>query len=179
MRDTIRRHAAVLAAATGLALAWTAHAAAQGADEDAAFDRWDRNDNGALSEWELKRGIGFVYEGWDYDGNDEIMDLEVARGVFDAWDIDGDEDIDMVEFRNGTDVWFPEEYEARYVDWDLDGDAELSYYETASGLWGADWYDPYDDDSDGMITRDELAEGLLATLDRDVSGAIERDEWPL
>jgi len=47
----------VATAAVMLAIGSTA-----AAQDRAAFERWDRNDNGKLSTWELKQGIGYVSE---------------------------------------------------------------------------------------------------------------------
>ena len=163
-------------AALGAAALLLGPAASAQAD---SFDRIDRNDSGRLSATELENDLGFVVEDWDYTDDGELVDLEMTRAIFDAWDLDGDEGIDLVEFRDGTDVWMPEYARMTYSDWDLDGDSELSYVEVREGLVGTDYFGDFHANNDGEITAEELAQGLVAALDTDGNLTIERDEWPL
>jgi Ca2+-binding EF-hand superfamily protein len=169
------QHIFLSAALGALALGLGPAASAQ-AD---SFDRIDTNDSGRLSERELENEIGIVLDDWDYTNDGELVDLEVTRAMFDAWDTDGDEGIDLVEFRDGTDVWMPEYVRLTYSDWDLDGDTELSYVEVREGLVDAGYLGDFDANNDAEVTAEELAQGLIAALDADGNRTLERNEWPL
>jgi Ca2+-binding EF-hand superfamily protein len=142
------------------------------------FEVFDRNGDRQISKQELRTGIGPLFDDWDYDANDELVDLEIVHGMFNAWDVDGDDEIDEVEFENGKTMWLPDDTSVRYGDFDLDGRPEVTLTEFVTTIRTSDM-SLYNLDADAPLTSYELAEAMLAVYDDDRDGALSREEWPL
>lgn len=161
-----------------LSLALVAPVAAQG--DRGRFSLHDRDEDGAISRPELMSTTGVVIDVWDLDGDGRINDREVTRAMFRSWDADGDREVTRAEYERNARGWLPEGAEISFRGFDIDRDGSLSLFEMYTGLRAADYFrQSFDIDDDGWITARELANGLIATLDRDDDGALTRREWPL
>ena len=135
----------------------------------------DADDDGYVSEVEAQAEIGPVFKYWDYDASEDLVDLELLRGIFSAWDTDGDDDVDKLEFTNGKTVWLPEELDLMFKTVDEDGDLRVTFFEFAHGLHDAD----YGWNEDPKTSSAELASALIENFDKDGDDRLSKKEWPL
>lgn len=98
-----------------------------------AFAKWDRDDNGKLTEYEWKRGVDFWYP----------LDREVVAIA--DWDGDGDSELDADEFREAFDS------SAAGETWKYDR-LDKKKFKTA-------YFDLYDRDDDGKVSEAEFEQG--------------------
>ena len=169
---TIKRETLIVAS---LALVSTSAHAASDNEVHASFNRYDANNDGYVSNLEAMAEIGPVFKYWDYDESEDLVDLELLRGIFSAWDVDGDDDVDKLEFVNGRTVWLPEELDLAFKTIDRNGDLRLTFFEFANGLHDVD----YGWNEDPQTSSKELATALISQFDDDVDGRLSKKEWPL
>ncbi|MDP8932112.1 MAG: hypothetical protein M3O70_26970 [Actinomycetota bacterium] len=148
--------------------------------EGNVFSTLDRNGDSYLdvdevAEWEDREGI---FTRWDADADSELDRDEVAGNAFSLWDADDSGKISQAEWRQGTNLWYPQDVELRvYSDWDRDGDSELDTDEfkerfdfSALGeSWSAEsldkesfkkaYFELYDTDDDGRVSVAEWTQG--------------------
>lgn len=145
------------------------------------FDTLDANGDSYLdvdevAEWVDDEG---VFQEWDSDSDSELDADEIPGNAFQLWDADGDGTITESEWQTGTELFLPADSEVEALsDWDSDGDSELDVDEFSERFdasllgetWSADTFDEstfqeaffelYDVDDDGQVTRDEWIEGV-------------------
>ena len=131
-----------------------------------------------VAEWVDDEG---VFTKWDEDVDSELDRDDIAYNAFDLWDADGNGKLTEEEWKEGTDLWYPERATfATYGDWDGDGDSELDRDEfTESFDWspiGEGWdvqtfdektfrtayFQLYDTDDDGKVSEAEWTAGSAA-----------------
>ena len=132
---------------------------AESADDNGLFDAWDADADSELDPDEVS---GNAFELWDTDGNGTVSEAEWKAGtalwypdgarlaVFSDWDSDGDSELDTDEFSERFDVsalgeaWtsgpvgestFREAYFELY-DTDDDGRVSEPEWRTGSAVWG-------------------------------------------
>lgn len=159
----------------GLALGANDARAAGESEVHESFVRYDANDDGYVSQIEAVAEIGPVFKYWDYDASEELVDLELLRGIFTAWDTDGDDDVDKMEFKNGKTVWLPEELDLAFQTVDRNGNLRLTFFEFANGLHDAD----YGWNEDPSTSSEELANAIIENFDKNGDDRLSKKEWPL
>jgi len=161
---------------TALFTAAGAHAQAAGESEvHESFGRYDADGDGYVTQVEARAEIGPVFKYWDYDASEDLVDLELLRGIFSAWDTDGDDDVDKLEFTNGKTVWLPEELDLMFETLDEDGNLRVTFFEFAHGLHDVE----YGWNEDPKTTSVELASALIENFDENEDGRLSKKEWPL
>lgn len=142
------------------------------------FSKLDADGDGMLDEREIRSGIGPLFDNWDFDENDELVDLEIVHGLFSAWDVDGDDQIDKIEFERGKAIWLPDDASVSYEDFDEDGDHEVTLVDFTQGFYTKN-IAVYDTDAEPSLTSAELADAMLAAYDEDRDGKLSKQEWPM
>lgn len=170
--------------------------------EGAEEANWDADGNGLLSVDEFREGLFARLDlaDWDIDGDGFLSMGEFYGGAYARYDVDATDAIEEAEqgalerdfgedglwvYEGGELVEAPGEQvqggsdEEEVVDllpWDIDGDGVIVREEFEGGLndWGT--YTQFDRDLDGLISQDELAEGLFGLYDDDLDGFIEGPE---
>ena len=144
------------------------------------IEAWDANQDGALTELEVRQGVGDagVFERWDLDGDDRIAFGELSSGIFDLWDADDDGELSVDEWDDAVDLWFGEEpVDLSVAAWDENGDNVISRPEFEEALGATNLLARLDTVSaDEMIAEDEFAAGLFDIADRDDDEALVGDE---
>ncbi len=159
------------------AVAPTTTAPPVGADN---FSTLDRNgdsylDADEVAEWKDRDS---VFTRWDADADSELDRDEIAGNAFSLWDADANNKISQEEWRQGTELWYPEGVDLRvYSDWDRDGDSELDTdefkerfdYSPLGESWSAPsldeerfkraYFELYDTDDDGRVSMSEWTQG--------------------
>ena len=155
----------------------------QGAPAEAdigAFDTLDANGDSYLDVDEIAESeddLG-VFDAWDVDSDSELDRDEIAGNAFELWDADGNGSVSEVEWKDGTERWYPADVEVTvFGDWDGDGDSELDADEfnenfDVSSLgesWRSDtvsestfklgYFELYDEDDDGKVSESEWESG--------------------
>lgn len=64
-----------------------------------------------------------------------------------------------------------------FDDWDVDADARLDEDEFGVHL-EVRHFEELDANDDGMLTREELNDGLFDAIDENGDGRVQREEWP-
>ena len=72
--------------------------------ETGLYNRWDRNDDGLLDEFESVDDYDYDRIGWDLDGDGNVNDTEFYQGVFDYYDRDGSDRWDRTEWEEVRDA---------------------------------------------------------------------------
>jgi Ca2+-binding EF-hand superfamily protein len=145
-----------------------------------AFSTLDGNgdsylDADEIAEWVDDEG---VFTQWDEDADSEIDEDEISGNAFELWDGDANGTISESEWTSATERWYPEARRPRvFRDWDNDRDSELDRDEVAEHLdlsplgeswtaapfakeeFGRAYFEIYDIDDDGRLTRSEFVQG--------------------
>lgn len=149
----------------------------------AGFGTLDANADSYLDGDEIRESadVDGVFDAWNADADSELDRDQIPGNAFRLWDRDGDKRISEEEWRNGTELWYPEDVDVVvFDDADGDGDSELDADEFAerfdvTGL-GEAWTPPsfdkarfkrayfelYDTDDDGRVSKDEWQYGATA-----------------
>jgi Ca2+-binding EF-hand superfamily protein len=151
----------------------------QPGQQEITFESLDKNGDGELSRNEVRSGVSSFEDNWDYNRDGEVSTIELDRGLYQAFDANGDEQIEANEFAEAKAKWLPDRYSAEFTQWDLDGDGELSFFEFAEGAQTSRFAGSFDKNNDAKVSTRELSNGVIASIDRNGDGRIERDEWPM
>ena len=151
----------------------------QPGQQEITFEGLDKNGDGELSRNEVRSGAPSFEDNWDYNRDGEVSTIELDRGLYQAFDTNGDEQIDANEFEEAKSKWVPERYGAELTEWDLDSDGELSFFEFAEGAQTSRFARSFDKNNDSKVSTRELSNGVIASIDRNDDGRIERGEWPM
>ncbi|HJK98502.1 MAG TPA: hypothetical protein RMF84_14835 [Polyangiaceae bacterium LLY-WYZ-14_1] len=145
--------------------------------DDADFGRYDLDQDGRVStaEW---ADVDYPVT-WDINNDGQLNDIELSTGLYTAWDIDGNDRIDMVEFRDGSELWLDPGAEIDMSNWDIDDDGMLDHDELEAGLRSVDYWNAWDTDDDGTVDQDEMDVAVYQAWDTDDDGFIEAEEWRL
>jgi len=145
--------------------------------DDADFARYDLDQDGRVStaEWS---DVDYPLT-WDLNDDGQINDIELTTGLYTAWDIDGNDRVDMVEFRDGTELWLDSDAEIDMSAWDVDNDGMLDHDELEAGLRTVNYWNAWDTDEDGTVDQDEIDVAVYQAWDTDGDGFIEKEEWRL
>jgi hypothetical protein len=147
---------------------------------DYGYYDWDTDTDRMLdrTEWSVWAAEN---AGWDRYDTDDLEGLgrdEFGEATVEVWDADGDGRISTDEWREGADRWFGEDVDDEsWTSWDVDGDDLLSPEEVSSGLDGHGLYDRVDEDDDGLIDDEELADWFFDAIDLDDDEEIDTTEW--
>ena len=131
-----------------------------------------------VAEWADDSG---TFETWDADSDSELDRDEISGNAFELWDEDGDGTISEDEWKEGTELWYPDAVQhVTYGDWDGDGDSELDADEFSErfdmSALGESWqvetfneetfkkayFELYDTDDDGRVSESEWTTGSSA-----------------
>lgn len=127
---------------------------AEWVDDVGTFDEWDIDRDSELDYDEIANN---AFENWDADGNGTLSQTEWKNGVdfwypaaqdptvFNDWDNDGDSELDADEFAESFDVSVAGE------SWNIDTFNEETF-KTA-------YFDLYDADGDGKVSESEFDSG--------------------
>lgn len=141
------------------------------------FSTLDRNgdsylDADEVAEWRDRDG---VFTRWDADADSELDRDEIAGNAFSLWDADNNNKISQEEWRQGTDLWYPQGVDVRvYSDWDRDGDSELDTDEFKErfdfSALGESWTAP-------SLDKESFKNAYFELYDTDDDGRVSVSEW--
>lgn len=147
------------------------------------FERIDQNGDGRLGFEAFHRGLSEHYyfrQGLDLDGDEIVLQVELATALFELWDRDDDRRVSRAEWADGMAAWFPDRLELQsFESWDLDGDGSLDVIEIGDSGVRHKAFGAYDVDDDGTISTREVSQYLFERWDKDGDGAVDANEWPL
>jgi hypothetical protein len=151
----------------------------QGAAAGASFQDLDRDGNGEISRNELRQGTDGIVSEWDVNQDGKVSQLEVARGIYTNADQNGDDSVEQEEFQAVQEKWIPQNVTTSFSEWDGNGDGKLDSLEFADGLVTTEVARKFDQNRDSEVSKRELSNGLLSTLDQDGNNRLDQQEWPM
>lgn len=147
------------------------------------FSQIDKNRDGELGFETFHRGLSEHYyfrQGLDLDGDEVVLQPELATAFFELWDDDDDRKVSRAEWEAGMAVWFPDRLaDASFPGWDGNADESLDVIELGEGAVRAGTFDAYDLDGDGTSSTREVSRYLFDQWDTNEDEVVDANEWPL
>ena len=143
------------------------------------FDEWDADADEFLSPAEFEPGLettGWFGE-WDENEDDLLAEEEFETGLFGVFDDNDDDALSVDEWDQGIDAWYGEEtVNFTFSNWDDDGDGVLSRDEFTDALGATGLYGGFAGYNQ-ELTQAEFDEGLVDWYDDDDDDLLGEDEW--
>lgn len=141
------------------------------------YDQWDANQNSGIDDQEFEQSFTTspYYDQWNSDDNRAVSREEFTQGFFRMIDKDGDGTLSSSEWQQGKEAYFSD----ATVDTPTlnDSDQTLQSAEFNELLEEVNYYDQWDENSNGSLEEPEVAQGVFAMWDTDGNGVIEANEY--
>ena len=144
---------------------------------------WDTDNDGVIDEAEFRERVfqDGVFDRWDGDDDGLISRTEFVDGIYTLWDTDDDGTLSIGEWDAAVDLWFGEDaVELASEAWDEDGDGMISREELSSALAETDLFARLEDDNDAdhLLSEEEFADGIFGIADADQDMFLgEEEDW--
>ena len=144
--------------------------------ESYTYGWYDTNNNGIL---ELQEAIEtFIFSAWwDVDQNGKLSSEEFFYTIFHNADFYYDENISEEEWDPGYNVLFGKRVEDNFSEFDQNNNGKLNSEEWNTIFQESGWFEDYDTDEDGYVSKAEWNTGLFNDWDIDDNNLINKEEF--
>lgn len=147
--------------------------------DETEFQRFDENDDDAITADEFNRSFGDLsgFDDFDADESGDFDEGEFNESFFDAYDRDDDTVIDEDEFSAGDDSFFDGDSGTTLGDLDTDESGDIGRTEFEAGFGDTGLYDDYDANQDSVVDEGEINETSFEIFDDNDDNNISQNEF--
>ena len=147
--------------------------------KDRGFVGLDKDGDNKLSRAEVREAAKHVIKQWDADASGRLEEVEFILALFRLWDADGNKKLSATEFRIGHILWNHKAKTRPFSAFDKNRNGSVSETEFEAAARRIKYFQHYDQNGSGRISRGELAGSMMQTFDENRDGHLGENEWPI